>query len=271
VIATYQPEAVMHFAALSSVGEGEQFPEVYYDVNVGGSLKTLQAAKDVGVSRIVFSSTAAVYGHPGELPIVESAPTLPVNVYGRSKLCAENVIADICRAYGLRAVILRYFNAAGADGDNEIGEDHRPETHLVPRVLMAASGDIGALTVNGNDYDTRDGTALRDYVHVCDLARAHVDALDMHLSAEAPVAVYNLGSQRGATVHEIISTAEMCTGTNVPFEIGPRRRGDPSALIADSRCAQRDFGWTARDSDLRTIIASAWKWHRQKTRSPEFR
>lgn len=257
-----RPDAVIHFAALAYVGESVVDPARYYDNNVGGTLSLLQAMRDAGVARLIVSSTCAVYGQPERMPIAETAETRPANPYGFSKLAMEHMCRDFERAHGLRFVALRYFNACGCDPDGEIGERHDPEPHLIPRALMAAAGKIPSLDIFGNDYLTADGTCIRDYVHVNDLADAHVRAAE-HLIGGAGSGTYNLGTGRGASVKEILAAVERVTGRHVPVRISPRRAGDPGELLADPAEARRVLGWMAGNSDLDPIIDSAWAWYRR--------
>ena len=259
VMRRHRPVAVMHFAALIAVGESVQDPAIYYDNNVRGALNLLDAMRQCGVDKLVFSSTAAVYGLPETQPITEQAAQAPINPYGRTKLMIEQALADYGSAYGLRSVSLRYFNACGAHPSGEIGEMHEPETHLIPRALMALLGQIEALDVMGQDYPTPDGTALRDYIHVCDLADAHVAAL-RYLERGGETAAMNLGTGRGFSVREILQAAERVVGRSVPARFAPRRAGDPPMLIADPGLARRTLGWEAKWTDIDAIIASAWTW-----------
>jgi UDP-arabinose 4-epimerase len=254
-----EPAAVMHLAALALVGESVAHPGRYYDVNVGGTLNLLRAMHESVVSRLVFSSTCAVYGEPARVPMTEDMPHQPVNPYGASKAACERMMRDFEDAHAIRSIRLRYFNAAGADPDAEIGERHEPETHLIPLVLDAASGRRGSISVFGTDYPTPDGTALRDYIHVMDLADAHVAAL-RHLMAGGGSEALNLGTGRGASVREVIGTVEEVTGRRVPVVEAPRRAGDPPALVADPGRAERTLGWRAH-RDLRAMVADAWRWH----------
>lgn len=254
-------DGVMHFCAMSQVGESVRQPYSYYRNNVTGSLNLLEAMKQADVSRLVFSSTAAVYGQPMGDILDEAHPTAPINPYGASKLMVERMLQDAAQAYGLRSVALRYFNAAGADPEGEIGESHSPETHLVPNVLRNALGQGGGLQVYGNDYATRDGTCVRDYVHVVDLAEAHLLAL-RHLDRHAGAHQFNLGSGTGCTVMEIIEAARLVTGCPIEFALAPRRLGDPPTLVADATRATRTLGWQPRFTDVRSIIETAWRWHR---------
>lgn len=257
-IRAYRAEAVLHFAAWLSVADSVRDPAGYYRNNVGGALSVLAAMVAEGARWFVFSSTAAVYGEPLATPIAEDHPTRPLSPYGETKLAVERALPHYERAYGLRAISLRYFNAAGADPEGELGEDHRPESHLIPRALDAACGGP-PLEVYGTDYPTPDGTCLRDYVHVSDLAEAHVLALEA-LRAGAPSSVYNLGSGRPVSVREVIAAIERVTGAKVPWVAAPRRAGDPAVLAAASERARRDLGWCPRFDDLDTIVATAWRW-----------
>lgn len=262
VIGHYRPSAIMHFAAFAYVGESVGDPGKYYRNNVTGSLILLEAARDAGIANLVFSSTCATYGTPERLPIVEEAPQNPINPYGASKLMVERILADFGAAHAIRSMALRYFNAAGADPDNEIGEDHDPETHLIPLVLDAVSGRRSNITVSGTDYDTRDGTCVRDYIHVADLADAHVKALEMPL-AGAPSNVFNIGTAQGFSVREVIDTVTRIAGISVPVQMGSRRAGDPATLISDATKAQHVLGWEPRLKDLDQIISTAWAWHQR--------
>ena len=250
----------MHFAAYTFVGESVGDPAKYYRNNVVGALTLFEAAVAAGIESVVFSSTAAVYGVPEIVPIPESAPKLPINPYGRSKLMMEEILRDFDGAYGLRSIALRYFNAAGADPDGETGEDHDPETHLIPRALMAAAGEIPHLDLFGTDYPTPDGTAIRDYIHVSDLADAHVRAL-RYLQGGGPSDAFNLGTGRGFSVTEIIAATERATGLRVPVKEGPRRAGDPPVLVADPARARSTLGLATRHSDIDAVVGSAWRWY----------
>ena len=253
--------AVVHFAAFSQVGESMENPSRYYQNNVAGTLVLLDAMLAQGVRKLVFSSTAAVYGEPEVFPITEECEKNPTNVYGRTKLTMEAVMADYSRAYGLDYVALRYFNACGADPDGDLGEDHQPETHLIPLVLQACLGQRDGIKIFGGDYPTRDGTCIRDYIHVNDLAQAHCRALDRLNEGEGS-AVYNLGSGDGFTVQEIVTAAEQVTGVSVRREMAARRAGDPAILVAGAEKARRELGWQPRFTDVRTILQTAWQWHR---------
>jgi UDP-arabinose 4-epimerase len=256
---THQVAAVMHFAAFAYVGESMVDPENYYSNNLGGSLALLGAMREAGIGRIVFSSTCAVYGVPEQVPIRETTAKAPLNPYGETKLAVERVLHWYAGAYGMRYAALRYFNAAGADPDGEIGEDHEPETHLIPLVLRAALGRGGPIEIYGTDYPTRDGTAIRDYIHVSDLADAHLRALD-HLAAGGDSTALNLGTGHGHSVREVIAAVERIGGRKVPQREVPRRPGDPPELVADPALALSQLGWQPRHSDLDTIIATALAW-----------
>jgi UDP-glucose-4-epimerase GalE len=258
-LAQSRPEAVLHFAALTYVGESIAHPDVYYRNNVVGSLNLLDALRKHRVQKLIFSSTAAVYGNPVRVPIDEEHPLAPLNPYGHSKLMVERLLRDHAAAFGLRFVALRYFNASGSSADGAIGEDHEPETHLIPRVLMAVTGEIPQVTILGTDYPTPDGTCIRDYIHVEDLAEAHVLALD-HLERGGDSRSLNLGTGSGHSVREVIACAERVTGRKVPVIEGGRREGDPAVLVAAADRARRELGWQPRHPDLESIVASAWRW-----------
>lgn len=260
VMHTYKPAAVVHFAAYSLVGESVTDPGKYYANNVGGSLSLLEAMRECEIDKIVFSSTCATYGVPEDLPIRETTPQNPINPYGKTKLMIEQMLADFEKAYGIRHVALRYFNACGADTDAEIGEEHEPETHLIPRILMSLTGDVPKLTVFGTDYDTPDGTCVRDYIHVEDLAKGHLLALE-YLADGKPSAAFNLGTGNGFSVKEIIEATERVTGLDVPREYGPRREGDPPVLTADISRAEAELGFTTSRSDVDTVVETAWRFH----------
>jgi UDP-glucose 4-epimerase len=260
VFSNHRIDAVMHFAALAYVGESVTDPNKYYDVNVNGTRILLDAMVRGGVDKIVFSSSCATYGEPTGVPINESTRQNPINPYGFTKVICERMMDDFGRAHRLRSVRLRYFNAAGAQPTAEIGEDHGPETHLIPLVLDAAIGRRPDVTIFGTDYPTSDGTAIRDYIHVVDLARAHTLALEYLLNGGETVAL-NLGNGKGASVREVIDTARKITGRDISAIDAPRRPGDPAVLVADARKAHDVFGWAAQRSDLTTIIADAWRWH----------
>ncbi len=262
VFERHQPAAVIHFAAYAYVGESVTDPGKYYTNNVSAALTLLQAMRDSGVGRLVFSSTCATYGVPVTTPIREDMPQHPINPYGRSKLMVEQILEDFDHAHGLKAIALRYFNAAGADPGGEIGERHDPETHLIPLALDAAAGTRPALTVNGEDYATPDGTCIRDYIHVTDLAEAHVLALG-HLLDGGESDRINLGTGQGASIREVLGAIARVTGHAVPYSFGPRRPGDPPALVADPARARAVLGWEPQLSDLDTIIATAWAWQQR--------
>lgn len=253
-------DAVLHFCALSLVGESVRNPYSYYRNNVSGSLNLLNAMRNAGCDKIVFSSTAAVYGNPLSAVIEETHPTDPINPYGASKLMVERMLADAAQAYGLRSVSLRYFNAAGAHFSGALGESHSPETHLVPNILLSALGRGGSLKIFGDNYPTSDGTCVRDYIHVDDLADAHWRALGF-MERNEGAHVFNLGSGDGYSVRQIIDTAARVVGRPIAFESAPRRAGDPPILIASNSRARKYLGWEPAYSDIETIIRSAWRWH----------
>ncbi|MED3622611.1 UDP-glucose 4-epimerase GalE [Neobacillus thermocopriae] len=253
-------EAIMHFAANSLVGESMIEPLKYFDNNVYGTQIVLEMMKEYGVKFIVFSSTAAVYGEQEVMPISENAVTLPTNTYGETKLAMEKMMAWCEKAFDLKYVSLRYFNVAGAREDGQIGEDHNPETHLIPVVLEAALGKRPAITVFGEDYDTPDGTCIRDYIHVEDLIAAHILALQ-YLQNGGESNIFNLGSSQGFSVKEIIETAKEVTGIEIPVQVGERRAGDPSTLIASSEKVRQILGWNPKKTSIHQIIRDAWNWH----------
>lgn len=254
-------DAVMHFCARSLVGESMAEPYAYFVNNVSGTLNLLEAMRRHGVDQMVFSSTAAVFGSPLEDRIDESHPIAPINPYGASKAMVERILADAARAYGLNSVALRYFNAAGASPEGDIGESHQPETHLIPNVVRATLGAGPELKVFGDDYPTPDGTCIRDYVHVDDLAQAHVLALN-YLRTTSGSHAFNLGNGQGFSVKEVISATARVTGQAVPYEVAPRRPGDPAVLVAGSARAREELGWTPLYTSLEPIIETAWRWHR---------
>jgi UDP-arabinose 4-epimerase len=256
-IATYRPDAIIHFAASAYVSESTRDPAKYYRNNVAGTLTVLEAALAAGIRRVVFSSSCAVYGAPSKMPINEETVPDPINPYGRSKWMVEQILADYRAAYDLSYVALRYFNAAGADPQGEVGEWHDPETHLVPNVLLAAAGRLPCFELHGEDYPTPDGTCIRDYIHVSDLAEAHVLALG--LLDRGPVGrCLNLGTGRGVSIREVLAAAERVTARQIPVVGRPRRPGDPPTLVASPVVAERDLGFQARLSDIDTIIRTAW-------------
>ncbi len=267
VFAEHKFDAVMHFAAFAYVGESVENPSKYYRNNVAATLNLLDAMREAKVNRFIFSSTCATYGEPKEIPIPESHPQNPINPYGASKAMVERILQDYAVAYGLKFVALRYFNAAGADESGEIGEDHNPETHLIPLVLDAALGRRKHITIYGTDYDTPDGTCIRDYIHVTDLANAHVLGLK-YLNEGGASDVFNLGNGNGFSVREVIDTARKVTGREIPVVEGARRAGDPAKLIGSAEKAKRVLGWKPKFNHLETIISTAWKWH-QKRFAPE--
>jgi UDP-arabinose 4-epimerase len=255
-IGRYQPSAVIHFAALAYVGESVQQPAEYYSTNVAGTIAVLDAARASAIGNIIFSSSCATYGVPEALPVRESSSQNPISPYGRSKLMGEQIIGDYAAAYGMKYAILRYFNACGADPDGQLGEWHSPETHLVPRVLMAASGLIDEIEVFGTDYDTSDGTCVRDYIHVSDLARAHLKAL-LHLEAGGESLSVNLGTGRGISIREILQAVSRMTARPVPAVYRTRRPGDPAELYADPVNAREHLGFVPELSDIDTIVRTA--------------
>ena len=264
VLQDFQPDAVIHFAAYAYVGESVSDPEKYYRNNIVGSLNLFEAMRQAGTDNLIFSSTCATYGLPIDGLISELHPQNPINPYGRSKLMVEQILRDFDHAYQLRSICLRYFNAAGADIAAEIGESHSPETHLIPLVLDAAAGTGTGITIHGSDYDTPDGSCIRDYVHVSDLADAHVLALQALLNG-AKSSVYNLGNGRGYSVKEVVAAAQKVTGKEIPVSFGQRRVGDPASLVGDATLIKNVLGWAPRYSELADIIGSAWRWHQRKT------
>jgi UDP-glucose 4-epimerase len=257
-------DAVMHFAAFALVNESVSDPALYYRNNVVAALELLDAMREANVMRIVFSSTTATYGEPEVIPISEATLQQPINPYGFTKLVIERALIDYAAAYGLGFAALRYFNAAGAHPSGEIGEDHDPETHIIPIVLQVALGQRERITVYGDDYPTLDGTCVRDYVHVCDLADAHLRALN-RLEAGKGICV-NLGTGRGTSVREIVEACREVTGHAIPEVAGPRRAGDPPELIADARRAKSELGWEPQYADVRSIVETAWNWHQKHPR-----
>ena len=252
--------AVIHFAALSLVGESVVAPQPYYQTNLAGTLSLLTAMREAGCNRLIFSSTGAVYGNADSNNLSESSTCAPINPYGASKIMAERIIADYRAAYGFGAFCLRYFNASGADPDGGVGEFRSRETHLIPRAMMAIQGHVDDFAVFGDDYDTPDGTAVRDYIHVVDLATAHVAALGLLLQGQKG-GVYNLGTGMGVSVKDILARIKAETGLSVPHIVKPRRAGDPAFLVADPAAARRDLGFRPTHSDLSTVIKTAWAWH----------
>jgi UDP-arabinose 4-epimerase len=262
VIRRYRVGAVLHFAALSLVGASAKQPFDYYDVNVNGALSLTHAMRQCNLRKLVFSSTCAVYGMPERMPIVEDAPTLPVNVYGRTKLAAEHLFSDLARAGAIDVVMLRYFNACGADRDGEIGEAHEPESHLIPLAINAALGEGGPLSLFGTDYPTPDGTCLRDYIHVEDLAEAHLKALKL-LDSQSGLHAFNLGTGIGVSVREVLAAVGKLAGRPVPVIESPRREGDPPQLYASPAKAERELGWRAAATNIESMVGSAINWHRK--------
>jgi UDP-glucose-4-epimerase GalE len=263
LFAAHRIDAVMHLATRAYVGESVMAPGQYYDVNVHGTRVLLDAMVRAGVRALIFSSSCAIYGEPTDGPIGESSQLNPINPYGFTKLVCERMMDDFKNAHGITSVRLRYFNAAGAEPTAEIGEDHNPETHLIPLALDAASGIGAEVRVFGSDYPTSDGTAFRDYIHVCDLARAHLLALEHLLDGGETIAV-NLGMGRGVSVRQVIDTVQNVTGREIITRDAPRRPGDPSVLVADSTKAREVLGWSPDRSDLATIVADAWRWHEKR-------
>jgi UDP-glucose-4-epimerase GalE len=257
----FRPDAVMHFSASCYVGESVSRPAAYYRNNVANALTLLDAMRDAGVGRFVFSSSAATYGNPVRTPMDEAHPQAPINPYGWTKRIVEQMLADFAPAYGLRSVALRYFNAAGASADAALGERHAPETHLIPRAVQAVLGLAPPVDVFGADYPTRDGTCVRDYVHVEDLADAHLRALAAMDGGPAAARAFNLGIGRGFTVREVLDAVARAAGRPVPRRDAPRRPGDPPELVADAAKARRDLGWTPRFVSLDAIVETAWRWH----------
>lgn len=260
----HQFDAVVHFAGSIAVGESVRDPAKYYRNNLGGTLNLLDAMRTHDINKVVFSSTAAIFGLPLYVPIDEAHPQAPINPYGMTKWVTEQILRDYDLAYGLRSVALRYFNAAGAAPDVTLGERHDPETHLIPLALRAASGQLEKLTVFGTDYDTPDGTCIRDYIHIMDLCDAHVLALH-HLLSGGESRAYNLGNGQGYSVKEVIQIAERVSGKNVPVQYGPRRAGDPPRLVADAGKIRSDWGWSPQFSALEQIVQHAWRWESQKS------
>ena len=255
-------DVVIHFAANSLVGESMKDPLKYYDNNVGGAVSLLRAMVKSGVGKIVFSSTAATYGEPEKIPILEDNRTLPTNAYGETKLAMERLFHWAGIAYGIRYVSLRYFNACGADAGGSIGEDHHPETHLIPLILQVAGGQRESIDIYGSDYPTKDGTCVRDYIHVTDLADAHILAAS-YLADGKPSDIFNLGNGVGFSVKEVIETARKVTQHPIPAKEAERRAGDPAVLVASNEKAREILGWNPQLDDLESIVASAWKWHKE--------
>jgi UDP-glucose 4-epimerase len=255
--------AVMHFAAYAYVGESVSQPAKYYRNNVVGTLTLLEAMCEAGIKNFVFSSTCATYGVPQQIPISENQPQQPINPYGMSKLMVEKILSDFEHAYGLRSVRFRYFNAAGADPQGRLGEDHEPETHIIPLVLLTAMGKRESISVFGTDYDTPDGTCIRDYIHVTDLAQAHILGLD-HLLKGGGSEVFNLGNGQGFSIQQVIEAARVVTGRPIPVTLADRRPGDPAILVGSGEKAKRLLGWQPQYADLETILEHAWQWHQKR-------
>jgi len=264
VLKKYSFDAIVHFAAFAYVGESVEKPELYYENNVVGSFNLIKATLNANINKFVFSSTCSLYGNPKEIPISEKLPTNPINPYAQTKLIIENILRDFDRAYGIKSVFLRYFNAAGADFSGEIGESHQPEPHLIPIVLNTALGKREKVFIFGDDYETEDGTCIRDYIHINDLGNAHLRALE-YLDNGGNTDVINLGTGEGYSVKEIIATAEKVTGVKIKAEITKRRKGDPAILVADNKKAKEILGWKP-EYNLNDIISSAYNWHK----SPRF-
>jgi UDP-glucose 4-epimerase len=262
IFTTFKPDAVMHFASFIQVGESVRKPDIYYRNNVTNTLNLLDAMLKYNVKKFIFSSTAAVFGEPDYVPIDEIHPNRPLNPYGRSKWIIEQVLADYDKAFDFRSVCLRYFNAAGADPEGQLGERHDPETHLIPLILQAASGRRENIHVFGRDYDTPDGTCIRDYIHIVDLCSAHLAALD-YLCQDGQSDRFNLGNGAGFSVQQVIDAVEQVSGRKVTVINGPRREGDPARLVADSKRAKLTLNWEPKFTDLETIVAHAWQWEQK--------
>lgn len=258
--------AVMHFAAYAYVGESVSHPAKYYRNNVVGTLTLLEAMCDAGIKNFVFSSTCATYGVPEQIPVVENQRQQPINPYGMTKLMVEHILDDFDHAYGLKSVRFRYFNAAGADPEGRLGEDHSPETHILPLVLLTAMGKRESISVFGTDYDTPDGTCIRDYIHVTDLAQAHVLGLE-YLLKGGNTDVFNLGNGQGFSIREVIEAARVVTGRPIAVTLADRRPGDPPILVGSGEKAKRILGWQPEYADLKTILAHAWQWHQKRHES----
>jgi UDP-glucose 4-epimerase len=262
IFSDYAIAAVMHFAAFCYVGESMDEPAMYYQNNVANTLALLEVMVEKNIGNFIFSSSCSIYGEPEAIPITEDQPRRPMSPYGRTKLIVEQILDDFQRAYGLESVCLRYFNAAGADRDGELGEEHDPETHLIPVVLKTALGQHPHVNIFGDDYPTPDGTCIRDYIHVEDLADAHLLALE-RLLAGFPSTKYNLGNARGYSVKQVIEIARQVTGGDIPAKVVERRAGDPAVLVASSAKANKELGWQAQMPDLETIMKTAWNWHKK--------
>jgi UDP-glucose 4-epimerase len=263
IFTTYDISAVMHFAAYAYVGESMTEPAKYYRNNVVGTLTLLEQMLQAGINKIVFSSTCATYGIPQTIPVPETQVQNPINPYGMSKLMVEKILHDFELAYRLKSVIFRYFNAAGADPKGRLGEDHQPEPHLIPLILLAALGKRDSISIFGTDYPTPDGTCIRDYIHVCDLANAHILGLE-YLLAKEKSNIFNLGNNQGFSVKEVIETAEKVTQQRIPVTLCDRRPGDPPILVGSSNKAKEILGWNPQYSNLKDIICHAWQWHKKR-------
>ena len=263
VFAKYKIDAVMHFAAYAYVGESVTEPAKYYRNNVLGTFTLIEAMREAKVNNFVFSSTCATYGIPDSVPIAEEQPQNPINPYGATKLMVERILQDFSSAYDFRSVCLRYFNAAGADPEGKLGEDHNPETHLIPLVLQTALGQRESISIFGTDYDTPDGSCVRDYIHVLDIAQAHILALE-HLLKDGKTDVFNLGNGNGFSVKEVIETARKITGREIKAEISDRRAGDPPALVGSGVKARQLLNWQPQYANLEDIISHAWQWHQKR-------
>ncbi|AFZ19839.1 UDP-glucose 4-epimerase GalE [Allocoleopsis franciscana] len=266
IFKTREFAAVMHFAAYAYVGESVGQPAKYYRNNVTGTLTLLEAMCDAGIKNFVFSSTCATYGVPEQIPVSEDQPKQPINPYGMSKLMVEHILDDFDHAYGLRSVRFRYFNAAGADPQGRLGEDHSPETHILPLVLLTAMGKRESISIYGTDYDTPDGTCLRDYIHVTDLAQAHILGLE-YLLKGGSTEVFNLGNGQGFSIREVIEAARVVTGRPIAVTLADRRPGDPPILVGSGEKAKQVLGWNPQYADLETILKHAWQWHQKRHES----
>jgi UDP-arabinose 4-epimerase len=268
VVKKYAPRAVIHFAAYAYVGESVERPGKYYENNICGTVNLLEAMRETGVEQLVFSSTCATYGVPKQIPISEDHPQAPINPYGASKLMVERIIDDYEHAYGVRSVVLRYFNAAGADPSAEIGEDHDPETHLIPLIFDAALGRRKYISIYGDDFNTPDGTCIRDYIHIVDLGDAHLRALN-YLDSQEKSLKLNLGNGQGYSVREVIDQAEKVAGRPINTIVAARRSGDPPRLVGDAARAKKILGWEPKYGELATILQHAWQWHQKRFHSEE--
>ena len=261
VFEKHKPSAVMHFAALCAVGESVEKPELYYRNNVTGTLTLLEAMNDHGIKQFIFSSTCATYGDPQKIPLTEDHPQNPINPYGSSKLMIEMLLNDFETAHGLKHISLRYFNACGCDADGETGDYHEKKTLVIPILCEVALGIRDTFFINGEDYETEDGTCIRDYIHVADLASAHIQALQALQAGTNTTHAYNLGNGQGFSVKEMLEKARKVTGKEIPCKLGPRRAGDPPKLIGDASLARKELGWEPKYTDVEQIIETAWKWY----------